>query len=100
MPLLGRRAKGSPHVSPHPEDDFTQIASSNGRMTLRNEWPGDHGQPSPPGSSSTIDRRMSTCIVTGGAGFLGSHLCETLLERGHRVLCIGTLQRGSRPNFK
>jgi len=43
---------------------------------------------------------MSTCIVTGGAGFLGSHLCETLLERGHRVLCIDNLETGSLANIE
>jgi dTDP-glucose 4,6-dehydratase len=42
---------------------------------------------------------MSTCIVTGGAGFLGSHLCEALLERGHRVICIDNLETGSLDNI-
>jgi dTDP-glucose 4,6-dehydratase len=34
---------------------------------------------------------MPTSVVTGGAGFLGSHLCETLLEHGHRVICVDNL---------
>jgi len=34
---------------------------------------------------------MPTSVVTGGAGFLGSHLCEELLERGHRVFCVDNL---------
>jgi dTDP-glucose 4,6-dehydratase len=43
---------------------------------------------------------MSTCVVTGGAGFLGSHLCEELLERGHRVICIDNLETGSLANIE
>jgi dTDP-glucose 4,6-dehydratase len=42
---------------------------------------------------------MSTCVVTGGAGFLGSHLCELLLERGNRVICIDNLETGSLENI-
>ncbi|HEX8689744.1 MAG TPA: UDP-glucuronic acid decarboxylase family protein [Solirubrobacterales bacterium] len=42
---------------------------------------------------------MSTCVVTGGAGFLGSHLCERLLEDGHRVICIDNLETGSLQNI-
>jgi len=38
---------------------------------------------------------MPTSLVTGGAGFLGSHLCEVLLEKGHRVLCLDNLETGS-----
>jgi dTDP-glucose 4,6-dehydratase len=42
---------------------------------------------------------MATCLVTGGAGFLGSHLCETLLGRGHRVICVDNLETGSLANI-
>lgn len=38
-------------------------------------------------------------LVTGGAGFLGSHLCERLLERGHEVLCVDNYFTGSRQNI-
>ncbi|KQO77758.1 UDP-glucuronic acid decarboxylase family protein [Methylobacterium sp. Leaf88] len=40
-----------------------------------------------------------TVLVTGGAGFLGSHLCERLLEQGHEVLCVDNLFTGSRRNI-
>ena len=42
---------------------------------------------------------MSTCVVTGGAGFLGSHLCDHLLEQGHRVICVDNLETGSLQNI-
>lgn len=38
-------------------------------------------------------------LVTGGAGFLGSHLCEKLLEQGHDVLCVDNLFTGSKDNI-
>jgi dTDP-glucose 4,6-dehydratase len=38
---------------------------------------------------------MATCLVTGGAGFLGSHLCDELLARGHRVICVDNFETGS-----
>lgn len=38
-------------------------------------------------------------LVTGGAGFLGSHLCERLLEQGHEVLCVDNLFTGTKRNI-
>jgi dTDP-glucose 4,6-dehydratase len=43
---------------------------------------------------------MPTSLVTGGAGFLGSHLCEELLRRGHRVICVDNLETGSLNNIE
>jgi dTDP-glucose 4,6-dehydratase len=43
---------------------------------------------------------VSTCLVTGGAGFLGSHLCEELLGRGHRVICVDNLETGTLANIE
>src|ERR1700748_2450900 len=43
---------------------------------------------------------MPTSLVTGGCGFLGSHLCEELLRRGHRVICVDTLETGSLANIE
>ena len=39
-------------------------------------------------------------LVTGGAGFIGSHLCETLLETGNEVVCVDNLSMGSSENIK
>ncbi|HEU5278933.1 MAG TPA: NAD-dependent epimerase/dehydratase family protein, partial [Gaiellaceae bacterium] len=43
---------------------------------------------------------MPTSLVTGGAGFLGSHLCEALLAKGHRVVCVDNLETGSLANVE
>jgi UDP-glucuronate decarboxylase len=38
-------------------------------------------------------------IVTGGAGFIGSHLCERLIEDGHEVLCVDNFFTGDKSNI-
>jgi UDP-glucuronate decarboxylase len=43
---------------------------------------------------------MKTVLVTGGAGFIGSHLCALLLNRGERVICADNLFTGSEENIK
>ncbi|HEY5479231.1 MAG TPA: UDP-glucuronic acid decarboxylase family protein [Gaiellaceae bacterium] len=43
---------------------------------------------------------MPTAVVTGGAGFLGSHLCEALLGKGMRVICVDNLDTGNLQNIE
>ncbi|MEW6410119.1 MAG: UDP-glucuronic acid decarboxylase family protein [Nitrospirota bacterium] len=42
---------------------------------------------------------METCLVTGGAGFIGSHLCERLLKDGYRVICVDNFLTGRKENL-
>ena len=46
-----------------------------------------------------MNQQSGTAVVTGGAGFLGSHLCDYLITRGHRVICIDNLDTGSLKNI-
>ena len=43
-------------------------------------------------------RKKRRALVTGGAGFLGSHLCERLLSEGYRVVCMDNLRTGTLEN--
>jgi dTDP-glucose 4,6-dehydratase len=42
---------------------------------------------------------MATCLVTGGSGFLGSHLCDHLVAKGYRVICVDNLETGNLNNI-
>jgi dTDP-glucose 4,6-dehydratase len=50
--------------------------------------------------TSTEGHVLTTSLITGGAGFLGSHLCEELLARGDRVICVDNLETGSLANIE
>jgi UDP-glucuronate decarboxylase len=57
-----------------------------------------HNQPvETPHAGNLIRKRV---LVTGGAGFLGSHLCERLLDQGHDVLCVDNYYTGRRSNVE
>jgi len=43
---------------------------------------------------------MKTILVTGGAGFIGSHLCEALLKQGHYIICLDNFFTGRKENIK
>ena len=45
-----------------------------------------------------MKRPQKRILVTGGAGFLGSHLCERLLREGHEVLCVDNFYTGTKEN--
>ncbi len=42
---------------------------------------------------------MARVLITGGAGFIGSHLCESFLTRGHEVVCMDNYSTGARENI-
>ena len=44
--------------------------------------------------------KIKKIIITGGAGFIGSHLCKKILNEGHKVICIDNLFTGSKYNIK
>jgi len=46
------------------------------------------------------ERAIKKILITGGAGFLGSHLCKKLLECGNKIICLDNLQTGFKENIK
>lgn len=49
---------------------------------------------------NTGEKELKRILVTGGAGFIGSHLCKRLLEEGNRVICLDNFFTGSKDNVK
>ena len=47
-----------------------------------------------------MDRKRKNILVTGGAGFIGSHLCEELLKRGNHVICVDNFFTGNKKNVE
>lgn len=47
-----------------------------------------------------IKEPKKNILITGGAGFLGSHMCDRLIQQGHRVICLDNLYTGSIDNIK
>ena len=47
-----------------------------------------------------MDHRQKRILVTGGAGFLGSHLCDRLVTEGHEVICLDNFFSGSKRNIE
>ncbi len=62
------------------------------------------GRPNLPGpvheTSPVKNISNKRILVTGGAGFLGSHLCERLLDGGHEVLCVDNFYTGRKANIR
>src|SRR3990172_1887263 len=52
-------------------------------------------------SESILNKnKQPTALVVGGAGFVGSHLCETLVSQNFQVICVDNLSTGRRENLK
>ena len=47
-----------------------------------------------------IELSNKTILVTGGAGFIGSNLCEALLKKGNKVVCLDNFATGKRRKFR
>jgi UDP-glucuronate decarboxylase len=47
-----------------------------------------------------MGKKQATYLITGGAGFLGSHLCDALITRGERVIALDNFMTGSRDNIE
>ena len=73
----------------HPDNGMGQlqpgVAAQHGKISLGYQY-------------SKGSRTMKRILVTGGAGFIGSHLCERLVNEGHDVICLDNFYTGSKEN--
>ncbi len=53
-----------------------------------------------PQINKDVSQNNFTILITGGAGFIGSNLCEYFLQRGHRVICLDNFSTGFRHNIE
>ena len=75
------------------------VRRHGGARHHRRPQPARPGRPAPNGIPLLGDRPpMSRVVVAGGAGFLGSHLCDALVARGDTVVCLDDFSTGSREN--
>src|SRR5829696_6783301 len=88
---------GSGGSSPGPCRWTTGARRSRRATTTSRSWSSSRGAS---GTPALVSSAMPTSLVTGGAGFLGSHLCDYLLSRDHRVICVDNLETGSLENIK
>ena len=47
-----------------------------------------------------LTKNHKTILITGGAGFLGSHLCDRLLAAGHDIVCVDNFFTGTKRNIE
>jgi dTDP-glucose 4,6-dehydratase len=59
----------------------------------------DHGKKTLGRGLVIVCNAMATCLVTGGSGFLGSHLCDHLIAKGYRVVCVDNFETGNLNNI-
>ena len=86
-------------ASPADHEDRAARALAGGAQGRRRRHQG-RGRFLPGLAASATLVSMPTSLVTGGAGFLGSHLCDYLLARGQRVICVDNLETGSLENIR